>query len=1436
MKNILLMIIFLCLLLPPPVPADELNIEIPDNTIRTIVIPFKNSTGNPSLDWLSLGLQRALTVDLLYLKGLETLTFADLLSFYTGKNLKKVNRDELLERTKNEHIQQVWFGKYKGDSNEIKVEISIIEVNSGKVLANIDYKAPLQRLLQESSRTVLEISEQLGITANKDEKKRILSLKTKSVDAWRLNAEAFFLMLKAYSENNFSREIIQEWQNKWVEASTIDPDYAETLSYLGFLYGVRGQLEKALGTFEKALNIKPYLIETNLNMGFLLMNLNERDRALEYLIKAVNLNPSLREQYDLILEALVNSGRREEARKLALKLFVSKSSKQSMRLKAGLIIEGIAEKAAALPALVGVLKNTDKAVRQDAATLLGRIGDKTVVPALIEALKDKDRDVRRSAASALGDIGEKSAVPALLESLKDPEVRYTAARALGHIEDKSAVLGLIELLKDHDELLSYNAAESLGRINDKTIVPKLMEMLKSPDKNVRRGAIRGLGIIGNKDAVPALIKMLKDADKDIRYDAAKAFRNISSKTAVPALIEALKDVSGDVRYSTARALGNTEDKAALSALIESTKDSDKRVVYNALNALGVIGDKSAVPLLAEMLKNPEEEIRSNAAYALGKTGDNSAVPALIELLKDPDSNVRLNAAAALGKIGDKAAAPALIEELKDTDKYWRNRVVNALGDIGDKKAVPALIDALQDRDRFVRLDAAIALGKMGNRAGIPIMVKAIEDTYGLLTGGSWTFSKDNAAKTLVELDEVSVLYEGLRKTSAVFLFHQIRKNLLFSDSLHLLINSRDSFLESSAYYLLALKAREEGKYEDQLEYANNALKNIDPKNNTALAILTLWLKTQSELKLDKAHNALESIKKAEKLLGNVSMIEREDYKELFIGHTLFIKGEALTEAGDSKQAVNAYEDALEELERGDKYYISTDAIRKLQAMVRTGLGALQIKTGKENLQKAVEGGRAYRANDSVEMENEEKRYLELARQKVAEGDYEESQKLIEELNLRRTKYFNRRMKLHLADAEKQKEIEKIRKKQKEIERIGRKIDDLAGKSRGKDGDAGGFQQDDNIRQLEAEKNRKRRELKVYLTRLKKSHPDIAALMGAKPMELSAIQEQLPEDTAILQYLILPDKLIVFIIKSDGINIVESRTERNKLKSRVKRLRREIKAIVKGKESNKIKPLSMELNNILLKPVEKAGMLKGIKIIGIAPNSFLHHLPFGALMNKESRYLIDRYDLFFINSTSILGVAMDRRKEKISGENRLLALSNPDGTLEYADMEVSNISKLFKEKQLYSQKEAKKSVIQNIKSDYSVLHLSTHGNFDPIDSTKSHLVMADSNLTVEDIWGLPLKGISLTVLSACETGVGEVLSGDDVVSLENAFIYAGSPSVIATLWKVDDQSTAELMGLFYQNYLKGITGSRSLTDAQRQLKKKYKHPFFWAGFTLRGDWR
>lgn len=115
---------------------------------------------------------------------------------------------------------------------------------------------------------------------------------------------------------------------------------------------------------------------------------------------------------------------------------------------------------------------------------------------------------------------------------------------------------------------------------------------------------------------------------------------------------------------------------------------------------------------------------------------------------------------------------------------------------------------------------------------------------------------------------------------------------------------------------------------------------------------------------------------------------------------------------------------------------------------------------------------------------------------------------------------------------------------------------------------------------------------------------------------------------------------------------------------------------------------------------------------------------------------------------------------------------------------------------------------------------------------------DGYLQVHEIFGLDLRNANLVVLSACETGLSKIYGGDDLVGLSRGFIYAGTPSLMATIWEVDDRSTSILMKEFYENWhKKGMTKPEALRQAQLTLKDmpEYRHPFYWAPFIVIGDW-
>jgi len=143
---------------------------------------------------------------------------------------------------------------------------------------------------------------------------------------------------------------------------------------------------------------------------------------------------------------------------------------------------------------------------------------------------------------------------------------------------------------------------------------------------------------------------------------------------------------------------------------------------------------------------------------------------------------------------------------------------------------------------------------------------------------------------------------------------------------------------------------------------------------------------------------------------------------------------------------------------------------------------------------------------------------------------------------------------------------------------------------------------------------------------------------------------------------------------------------------------------------------------------------------------------------------------------------------------------------------------------------------------SILHVAAHGEYNPSNPLFSVLYLAgdaddDGRLEVHEIYGLDLtKATDLVVLSACKTDVGAVSAGDEVVGLNRAFLYAGTPTVIASLWNVDDEATTFLMGRFYTHLRQGMGKAEALQAAQTEVRNnlKWAHPYYWAAFVLTGD--
>jgi CHAT domain-containing protein len=149
--------------------------------------------------------------------------------------------------------------------------------------------------------------------------------------------------------------------------------------------------------------------------------------------------------------------------------------------------------------------------------------------------------------------------------------------------------------------------------------------------------------------------------------------------------------------------------------------------------------------------------------------------------------------------------------------------------------------------------------------------------------------------------------------------------------------------------------------------------------------------------------------------------------------------------------------------------------------------------------------------------------------------------------------------------------------------------------------------------------------------------------------------------------------------------------------------------------------------------------------------------------------------------------------------------------------------------------------------YRIIHFATHSLLNSQHPELSGIVLSlfdkdgrpqDGFLRLHDIYNLKL-GADLVVLSACKTGLGKEIKGEGLIGLTRGFLYAGAPRVVASLWKVDDRATAELMKLFYQSMLRdGLRPAAALRRAQIDMSKqpRWAAPYYWAGFTLQGEWK
>ena len=340
------------------------------------------------------------------------------------------------------------------------------------------------------------------------------------------------------------------------------------------------------------------------------------------------------------------------------------------------------------------------------------------------------------------------------------------------------------------------------------------------------------------------------------------------------------------------------------------------------------------------------------------------------------------------------------------------------------------------------------------------------------------------------------------------------------------------------------------------------------------------------------------------------------------------------------------------------------------------------------------------------------------------------------------------------------------------------------------------------------------------------------------LDVQALRAGLAPDEAVVAFHTLPDHLVAWVLTHDGVREVHfpSALPRADLNRLVEAYRN---ALIGRNPS--IAAAADQIGRLLLAPLQ---IPAGKRLI-IVPHGPLHYLPFQAL-RLDGKYLIERNPVSIAPSVSI---AARLAAHAPLAQPQLLGLGNPTVDpsvaipLPGAEHEVRMLAQDFPGARLFFGAQATLGNFDEYAPQAQLVHVAAHALVDPLDPLHSKVLFTDGNgqpayLEAKDVMGMHLDGVSLLALSACESGLGKVEDGDEVLGFTRAFLSAGTSSLMVSLWPVSDAATEKLMTTFYGALSHGTTAQDAMRDAQRAVlaNPSTAHPYYWAPFNLIGNWR
>ena len=365
------------------------------------------------------------------------------------------------------------------------------------------------------------------------------------------------------------------------------------------------------------------------------------------------------------------------------------------------------------------------------------------------------------------------------------------------------------------------------------------------------------------------------------------------------------------------------------------------------------------------------------------------------------------------------------------------------------------------------------------------------------------------------------------------------------------------------------------------------------------------------------------------------------------------------------------------------------------------------------------------------------------------------------------------------------------------------------------------------------------EQEISQLRLQAAGDAIAPDQFSQPLPFEAFQALLPPDLMLVAYHIVGEEILAFLHWQGELRVVRDLTRVSTVQELLQRLNVQWDRFRAGADfaqrhmavlEQSAQRLLASLYAELMAPLET--WLKPHTPLAIVPHGVLHHVPFHALYDGQN-YLLDRCEVSYAPSATVFALCQQRSSH---APTRALIAGVADALIPAASAEVQSVARQLAdggiEAETLTNEGATLEALNAIASGYDVLHLACHGLFRADNPMFSAVKLHDGWLTAADVMQLNLKD-ALVTLSACESGRGTVLLGDEVIGLPRAFLGAGAASVIVSLWLVQDESTVTLMTHWYRQLRERMGRAAALRAAQQVLRQTYPHPYYWAPFVLIG---